>query len=243
MNGLKYIRTRCNLSSSELADVLGVTRQALSSWENGKKEIPEQRLNELEEYFGLESEYFGDISDTDIEYILGKAMFRYDINGKEAYRFKSETDSFDCEESDMYFYENSEISLDEQLVLAKKKKRKTIEKIEDIIRWADSPYRADQVKLILRNCEIYGMINDLMEHLRTMKNPLKVPLFYEFKNVWKAMMLAYGLIDESKLLYKENKGDCGEDGEWIKEISGILKERWDKETTFQIEREKQRKKG
>ena len=43
MNGLKYIRTRCNLSLSELADMIGVSRQALSSWENGKKDIPEQR--------------------------------------------------------------------------------------------------------------------------------------------------------------------------------------------------------
>lgn len=40
MNGLKYIRTRCNLSLSELADMIGVSRQALSSWENGKKRYP-----------------------------------------------------------------------------------------------------------------------------------------------------------------------------------------------------------
>ena len=44
MNGLKYIRTRCNLSLNELADAIGVTRQALSSWEVGKKPIPSQRL-------------------------------------------------------------------------------------------------------------------------------------------------------------------------------------------------------
>ena len=29
MNGLRYIRTRCNLSLSELAEFIGVTRQAL----------------------------------------------------------------------------------------------------------------------------------------------------------------------------------------------------------------------
>lgn len=45
MNGLKYIRIRCNLSLNELADAIGVTRQALSAWENGKQSIPEQRKN------------------------------------------------------------------------------------------------------------------------------------------------------------------------------------------------------
>ena len=52
MNGLRYIRTRCNLSLNELAEFIGVTRQALSSWENGKKEIPEQRLEQLADFSG-----------------------------------------------------------------------------------------------------------------------------------------------------------------------------------------------
>lgn len=51
MNGLKYIRTRCNISLSELAEIIGVTRQALNSWENGKKDIPEQRREQLASFF------------------------------------------------------------------------------------------------------------------------------------------------------------------------------------------------
>ena len=241
LNGLKYIRTRCNLSSSELANILGITRQALSSWENEKKEIPEQRLKELEEYFGLERKYFGEISELDIEYILGKAMFRYDVNGKEAYRFKPEQDYDSYEWAEMYFERNREISLDEELALAKKKKQETIEKIEDIIKWSDSPYRVDQINLTRRNCEIYGMINDLMEHLRKTNNRLKVPFFYELKNVWKAMLLAYGLLDTSELEYRESKERCGEDGEWIIELADILKNHWSEESVYQLEREIKRK--
>ncbi len=30
MNGLEYIRTRCNISQAELADILQVTKQAIS---------------------------------------------------------------------------------------------------------------------------------------------------------------------------------------------------------------------
>ena len=48
MNGLRWLRIRCNLSTSELADQLGVTRQAVSSWESGKKAIPEKRKNQIQ---------------------------------------------------------------------------------------------------------------------------------------------------------------------------------------------------
>ena len=34
MNGLRWLRIRCNLSTSELADQLGVTRQA-GEWQEG----------------------------------------------------------------------------------------------------------------------------------------------------------------------------------------------------------------
>ena len=75
MNGLKYIRTRCNLSLSELARFIGVTRQALSSWENGRKEIPEQRKEQLACFFGIDKEYFGEISEKEKNTCLRKQCF------------------------------------------------------------------------------------------------------------------------------------------------------------------------
>lgn len=88
MNGLKYIRVRCNLSLNDLAECIGVTRQALSAWENGKKEIPEQRKEQLSEFFGIDQRYFGEISEEEKITLLEKAMFRYDHNGRESYRYK-----------------------------------------------------------------------------------------------------------------------------------------------------------
>lgn len=41
MNGLKIIRIQCNYSVGELAAEIGVSRQMISAWENGKKSIPE----------------------------------------------------------------------------------------------------------------------------------------------------------------------------------------------------------
>ncbi len=37
MNGLKFIRTQCNLSLNNVAQALNVSRQIISAWENGKK--------------------------------------------------------------------------------------------------------------------------------------------------------------------------------------------------------------
>ena len=57
MKGLRFIRTQCNLSLNDIATVLGVSRQMVSSWENGKKEISRERAAQLSEYFGKEGEY------------------------------------------------------------------------------------------------------------------------------------------------------------------------------------------
>ena len=47
MNGLKFIRTQCNISLSNLAMALGVSRQMVSAWENDKKELPKKRVEQL----------------------------------------------------------------------------------------------------------------------------------------------------------------------------------------------------
>lgn len=39
MNGLKFIRTQCNLSLNNVAQTLNVSRQIVSAWENGKKNV------------------------------------------------------------------------------------------------------------------------------------------------------------------------------------------------------------
>lgn len=59
MNGLKFIRTRCNMSLNELADILDVSRQQVSAWENGVKAISQKRLRQLSEYFGVDERFSG----------------------------------------------------------------------------------------------------------------------------------------------------------------------------------------
>lgn len=56
MNGLSFIRRRCNLSQGQLAEKLGVTRQTINLWENCREPLTEARKEQLSWFFGLELE-------------------------------------------------------------------------------------------------------------------------------------------------------------------------------------------
>lgn len=59
MNGLKYIRSQIiNKTMDELATKLNVSKQAVYTWESGRKNIPEARLKQLSELSGIPSKYF-----------------------------------------------------------------------------------------------------------------------------------------------------------------------------------------
>lgn len=228
MNGLRYIRIRCNLSLNELAENIGVTRQALSSWENERKEIPEKRLEQLEEFFGIDKKYFGEIDDEDVEFIQNKAMFRWNENGKQTYRYKPLPGVTNLYSERIYFMGECSLSLDEEYSQSLKQMQQTLNKVEEIIKWIDGEGSIEsKITCINRGCGIYEMINALMEHGRQEKAGLKIPLLYEYTNVWKAMLIAYGLIGTENLDSLDlSQHYTGEDGEWIIQLSEILRERW-----------------
>lgn len=249
MNGLKYIRVRCNLSLNDLAECIGVTRQALSTWENGKKEIPEQRRKQLAEFFGIDQRYFGEISEKEKIILLKKAMFRYDHNGRESYQYKPQDKAKDGENMQIYFLPDTRISMDEKYMLAQKKKQEILEKTEDIIKWSDHAGSiSSQIACINRGCNIYGMTNDLMEMMRNMeKMILKMPFYYELMSVWKAMLLAYGLVEQEEISSGEqSEAHWGEDTEWIIRLAKQIRKHWDVERSYhencETERREERRK-
>lgn len=237
MNGLRYIRIRCNLTMGELANKLGVTRQALSMWENGKKKIPEQRKEQLVKFFGVEACYLEEITEEEKNCLLGKAMFRYVDNGKETYRYKPWDGTTDLHDTIICFPEDKDISLSEEYARVLRRKEETIDKIEDIIKWRNifGSIRSE-MSCINRGCDIYDMLNELMEVARGMKPLITMPFIYEIHNVLKAMMLAYGMIDSNDLksLNKEEY-HCGEDGKWISNLSKEIRAHWMAEQSFQQE--------
>lgn len=240
MNGLKYIRIRCNLSTKELAEIIGINEQVLNEWENGG-EILGNHTEQLAHFFGIGEKYFGEISDLDKKYILEKAMFRCEDLDKECYCFNPPKGTINLKTVPIYFWDDRNQSLDEEYLLAQKRKQKLLNEIRTIIDWTTSTDDIDsKITCINRECGMYEMINQLMNFRREMKVPMKVPFYYELINVWKAMLMAYGLIDEECISYLEReKSFCGEDGEWIIELSQCIRAHWDKEHAAQEEHQRE----
>lgn len=238
MNGLKYIRTRCNLSLNDMAEAIGVTRQALSSWENERKEIPEQRKKELADYFGIDAAYFGEISEKEKKYLLEKAMFRYLEDGKETYRYKPQEGEKQLKR--IYFPGDDQLSLDERYIEAQKKKKELIGDIEEAIKYTDNAGSIQsQIVCINRGCDVYGMITRLMQEMKKQDVINRMSYFYEILNVLEAMMVAYGLIDKNVIEenIELNKEFHNEDGEWILELADMLERRWDEKVSQQKKRD------
>lgn len=58
MLGLEYIRTIFGDTTVTLAEKLGISNVNISQWENGKKPIPEKRLEELHSLYNIPENYF-----------------------------------------------------------------------------------------------------------------------------------------------------------------------------------------
>lgn len=112
MNGLKTIRRQCNFSLSELANTFGVTRQAISAWENGKKPIPRQRKEQIAEFFGIEEKYLDEITVKQREEIINKTMYRFSSDWRDKYRYRPIDSTKMCTE---YHFEERKISEDREL--------------------------------------------------------------------------------------------------------------------------------
>lgn len=57
MKGLKMIRKEKNLNQLKVAMDLNISREALSYYENGKREPSLEMLNRLSEYFNVSIDY------------------------------------------------------------------------------------------------------------------------------------------------------------------------------------------
>lgn len=53
MIGLEFLRKIRNKQIKDIAEAIGVSRQAVSSWEKQERPIPEKRISMLLEYFGI----------------------------------------------------------------------------------------------------------------------------------------------------------------------------------------------
>ncbi len=57
MNNLIKIRKKNNLSQKEFASIFGVAQNTVSNWEKGKRDIDNEKLKAISEYFKVSIDY------------------------------------------------------------------------------------------------------------------------------------------------------------------------------------------
>lgn len=57
MNRLKFLREEKKLSQNDIGKLLGITSQAVGLYENEKRDIPNEYLIELADYFEVSTDY------------------------------------------------------------------------------------------------------------------------------------------------------------------------------------------
>ncbi len=227
MNGLKIIRTRCNLSINEIADVLGVSRQLISAWENGRKIVSEKRRKQLSDFFGIEETLFGEINEEQKTYIIEKAMFKHKYHSKDIFKFKPKDDVDDISKVMVYFRGETEISLSDTYDAAKRVKEDTVNRIDNFIHKNKNEDMESEIMRITNYTKIYGEFSDLLESIDEQKHYLKVPYRFEIIDILDAMRLAFGLLDEEKVKgYRKSEHRVGMDSEYILELAAMIKKHW-----------------
>lgn len=255
MNGLKYIRERSNFTKNALADLMGVTRQTINLWEKGTRHPDKKHLKWLSDFYGIEEEFFGELSEDKFDELAARYMyFHYDDDNKEFYTFIPNTPDGKGELS--FQIKEQEIMLDEKWASTQKEIKSTMAKVERSFHLEnESKYilldRIFKAKREIANVEAYLDLWEVIPKIGVKEGRfLKVPLRYEIRGVFYAMMVAYGLytMDEIKEKYGQDfYGDqpfgknVGLTVEEVEQIAKVLKPKWEEKKEYFIWRNEERR--
>lgn len=225
MNGLRYVREKYKMSITDLAEKLGISRQAVSIWEQSKKPIPEKRLEELSTIFSIPKEYFAEISDIQ-ELEIEKHMLDQEI-------VKSEHDvEMTYEDADGSVQHVTLTEPDSALVAYSQyndsqiSKRKLLNKIDSII--SGEPHKAiisiyEEMEHIDTYVKLYDRFSDIVTvyWLRGMMfkiiRALEVSLDINKKK--------NGIIGESRELY----GWISDEDEFVQKLIKLIAKEYNKQ--------------
>ncbi|MBR3819395.1 MAG: helix-turn-helix transcriptional regulator [Clostridia bacterium] len=226
MNGLKIIRTKCNFTIGEIADILNVSRQLVSAWENSRKEISAKRLRQLSEFFGIDECFFGEITEEQKQQLDEKAMFLFRYHDKDIFKYKPDKTVKDISRVMVYFRNNEETSLSEEYNKLKKQQEDTIERIDSFIGKKLGHMESEMMR-ITNYTKIYGDFAGLIESIDEQKPHLKVPYRFEIIDVLDAMRLAFGLLDEETVSgYRKSEYFVGRDNDHIFKLAEAIRNHW-----------------
>ena len=216
MNGLSFIRRRCNLSQGQLAEKLGVTRQAINLWENRREPLPKARKEQLSQFFGLEPELFDEITQEQENALLHRAYFMYrDDDGHDYFLFRENPlRPVGCLLSEKA---GQPFTQDEQMVLD----RRELEEMLDILREAVFPKDRSRwtawdsnVAMNRMRCILGGM-TDALEAIQKQPKERKMDCFYLMMQIELTVALTLGGIEKDDLPCESVDDQPGLDTEHI----------------------------
>ena len=222
MNGLKYIRTRCNLSLAELGDYIGVSRQTISSWENGTRGISKSNKSKLEAFFGIDSKYFNEISDEDKFEILTQPMFGYTDGEKKYYKYIPQNENANYE-----FLPEMEKSIDDAFADAVALKKAILGKIDNYIMHQEASCEFIKTDMIRSSLWYFDHMLRFLEKKNELAYGCKLPYRHEFRAMMQILLVAYELEPLENLESIRNHYDFEEeDLIWTENLRKEINEHW-----------------
>lgn len=182
MNGLKYIRERCNFSLGELSTELGISRQVLSRWENGNQPIPPARKQQLSSFFGVDASFFGEISEKQIAILVKKALWK---TPQEKYTYVPSGDR------QAYFFPTDYTPVDVQLRAAEQKCKAIVEDVESAVRGTIGESLLDKIVAINRGEATFRRVLTVFEYCFEQKSVEKMLYWNTLLDALTAIELAF----------------------------------------------------
>ena len=172
-----------------------------------------------------------EISEEDKEFIISKGLYRRQASKKECYSFIKLGEMEKDFKYRPFLYPNFDESLDEQYIQAKKKKKDTLDKIENVMAYFGKPDKiVDEVSAINRGCKVYDTLTAYMNQMPK-KAPGMSKSFYNMaRNVLFSLLISQDLMTKEEL-EKEFEHERGnplyDDVSWVYEQAEVFKKKYD----------------
>lgn len=183
---IKEIRKRLGLSQEQLADILNVSRQAITKWENDGGLPDVSNLAKLAKVFNISVDYL-----LDHDYQLPALSLKKELDKS---KYKNKLSSY--EEILKEYFENDDI-----YILTREKNMNTVEKIIDFVVGGSSPEMIFPISSA-------DSLSDLSPYYYVERNNVK--LLVNIKNYVLEIIELPQNTDSKKFLYGQNKfKNCG----------------------------------
>lgn len=184
MNGLKAAREQCDMTMQEIADKIGVSKQVVSMWEKGEKEIPTARKKQLSGIFGLEESCFGEVS----EYEAKSFGYMAFINDKDKVEFECEISSGNMKRRDerMISYIKNASGDDNaygQFIRVKMMQKEVEKEIHSVISQDNGLSIKKQTMQIEKTVALYRRLNEIVKAMNELSEK-------DFDSIYKSIVIS-----------------------------------------------------